>query len=322
MAFRLKLGEPIEKGFRRAGLEQIERARKQLSARVDAASEVHEARKCIKRVRALLRLGRHGLGETVFRAENAHFRAIGNALAPARDTHVMVETIVKLLAEDDHDAAPGLRALKEAIVAEVRSLPDDADLTRSEADAALERAQKRFRRLALKPDEFSALELGLVHNYRRGLERRALAFAEGHDEAFHDWRKTVQAHWRHLALISKAWPALFDAQIATARELAQVLGDDHDLAMLRHKIRGVSPDVLARAEAAKIEALVAKRQEALRAAAGPLGAKVFAERPKALGRRISAIWEAAAARSDDTEVKAAPAAKKPVAGKATADARS
>src|SRR5262249_47698860 len=85
MAFRFKIDEPIEKGFRRVGAEQIEKARRQLSANADPAAEVHEARKCMKRARALLRLGRNGLGETVYRAENAQLRSIAQSLSGARD---------------------------------------------------------------------------------------------------------------------------------------------------------------------------------------------------------------------------------------------
>ena len=76
MAFRFKLNEPVQKGFRRIALEQIERAERELSASENAEVATHETRKCIKRVRALLRIGRPGLGEPVYRSENARMREI------------------------------------------------------------------------------------------------------------------------------------------------------------------------------------------------------------------------------------------------------
>src|SRR5262245_16407187 len=93
MAFRFKLNEPVEKGFRRIGLEQIERAERQLSASESLEVATHETRKSLKRVRALLRLARPGLGDTIYRAENARFREIGALLSSARDSDVVLETV-------------------------------------------------------------------------------------------------------------------------------------------------------------------------------------------------------------------------------------
>lgn len=294
MAFRLKIDEPIAKGFRRIGVEQIERARRQLAVNADAATEIHEARKCLKRIRALLRLGREGLGEAVFRAENAQFRTIAAALAPARDAHVLAQTIVALGAESDGRSAAALGRLKGiAPAASVPTAPTDAAAGRADADAALEQAQRRFRRLKLSPDSFETLQRGFVRNYKRGLERRDIAYVEGTDEAFHEWRKCVQTLWRHLALLSRTWPALFEAHIEAARELSQILGDDHDLAILRHRLATLEPDALAAEDVREIEALIGARQSALRRAARSRGEMIFAERPKAIGRRISGLWEAA-----------------------------
>jgi hypothetical protein len=313
MAFRLRIDEPIEKGFRRIGSEQIERARRQLAASGDRATAVHEARKGMKRVRALLRLGREGLGETVFRAENAHFRSIAASLAGARDDHVLMETIVKLAAETDGPVAPALARLKEAVVAERARASEGTTDGRVDADAALERALRRFRRLRIEPDSFATLEQGLVRNYRKGIACRDLAYAESTDEPFHEWRKCVQNHWRHMALLSRAWPPLFEAHIEAARALSQTLGDDHDLALLRTRLAALSPDTLSADDAREIERMIAVRQRALRRAAKAQGAVIFAERPKAHGRRIAAIWNGAAegSREEAAPEQAAAPAKRP-----------
>jgi CHAD domain-containing protein len=323
MAFRFKLGEPIEKGFRRIGSEQIERARRQLSANLDAASEIHEARKCMKRIRALLRLARIGLGETVYRAESAHFRSIAASLSSARDRHVLLETIVKLMAQENENAAPAsLARIKAAVLADHDREANDPAANMTGADAALEQALRRFRRLRLAPDSFTTLEQGLVRNYRKALERRAIACAENTGEAFHEWRKCVQTHWRHMALLSKAWPQLFSAQIEAARELSQILGDDHDLCMLAAKVSTLEASDLSAADAEEIGALIRARQTALRLAASPLGDVIFAERPKAHGRRIAAIWHGAnAVKQESAETAEEPAAKR-VRAKALAHARS
>ncbi|MGE0022349.1 MAG: CHAD domain-containing protein [Hyphomicrobium sp.] len=302
MAFRLRIDEPIEKAFRRAGVEQIERARRELTAARNApATAVHEVRKCLKRIRALLRLARVGLGDAVFRAENAHFRAIAASLSTARDDQVLLETVVKLASEHGATAGPALGRLKQAVLARRNGAADDSTAEFSDAEAALDRAARRFRRLRIDPNTFATLEKGLVRNYRKGIAERDRAYAEETDEAFHEWRKCVQTHWRHMALLSRAWPAQFEAHIQGARELSQLLGDDHDLAMLRDTLATLPADALSREDAETIRALVRAHQTALRGAARSHGLMLYAERPKAHGRRIAAIWAAAVHRADEED---------------------
>ncbi|HEX2842955.1 CHAD domain-containing protein [Hyphomicrobium sp.] len=322
MAFRLKLGEPIEQGFRRIAVEQIERAQSQIRAKKDPAAEVHEARKCMKRIRALLRLGREGLGDDVFRAENARFRLIGLALAPARDDHVMIETIVKLMtSEEVGHATHALARLKAAILVQRAQNAISIGTGLAETDTELERALRRVRRWQITPDCFSTLERGLVRNYRRGLARRQRAYQENTDEAFHDWRKSVQALWRHMSLVSKAWPAHFDAHVALARELSQILGDDHDLAILREKMRALPPSALSLEDRQEIESLLETRQQALRLATKPRGDMLFSERPKAHGRRIATVWKAAVERDPTDDLAEEPEVQKRPRAKTAAPAR-
>lgn len=299
MAFRFKLDEPIEKGFRRIGAEQIERARRQVASAANPVAEIHEARKCLKRTRALLRLAREGLGEPVFQTENARFRNISAHLAPARDDHVMRETILKLAADAPPAAQRAIHRLRVAVLAE---LADPPAPDRNRALAELERAASRFQRLKVKPDEFQTLERGLARSYRRGARYFAAAYRDNADESFHDWRKGVQSHWRHMALLSRAWPEHFDAGVGIARQLSQILGNDHDLAILKHRLPALALDALTPEERTSIADLIGERQELLRRAARPRGDMIFSERPKAFARRIAAIWSAAAAKGHADEV--------------------
>ena len=61
MPYRLSISAPIRKSLRRSLASQIDRARAELAAVGDPAPRIHEARKCLKRCRALLRLASSGL---------------------------------------------------------------------------------------------------------------------------------------------------------------------------------------------------------------------------------------------------------------------
>jgi hypothetical protein len=304
MAFRFRLDEPIERDFRRIGLEQIQRARRQLDANVAPETEIHEARKCIKRIRALLRLGREGLGEKIFHTENARFRAIAAELAPARDDHVILQTILMLEAESSDEARAALARLKALLLEHGNGSSEERGKRISDANTALNRASRRFNRLTIEPDDFSTLAKGLTRSYRRGLKWFASAYAENNDEAFHEWRKSVQAHWRHMSLLSRIWPALFEARVAAARELSQILGEDHDLAILKGRLAALHPGALSEDDTQEIERMIQARQLTLRLAANPRGLLLYAEKAKAHGRRIVALWEGASAlRRQEAESK-------------------
>jgi hypothetical protein len=294
MPFRFKLDEPIEKGFRRIGTEQIERARRQVSAGADAVTEIHEARKALKRVRALLRIGRNGLGEPVFQAENARFRALAATLAPARDQHVVSQTLAVLAATAQPAAEGAISRFRKAISASNGSATEPID--RSHAERELDRAQQRFRRLRLDPDEFATIQSGMIRSYRRARKHFALAYRSGDDEAFHTWRKGVQAYWRHMALLSSAWTDHFQANVAAARELSQLLGDDHDLALLTMALASLPAGILSEADRAAVTMVIQQRQRRLRMAASPRGELLFSEKPEILSRRIGTLWHAGTAK--------------------------
>ncbi len=293
MAFRFKLNEPTQKGFRRIGLEQIERAERELTTIADREASIHETRKSLKRVRALLRLVRPGLAEGIYRGENGRFRAIAGLLSSARDTHVLLATAVKLESLPGAVANAALAAAKKLIVEDLERSRSDEDNGVKEALSKLATAKKRFRRLTLDPDAFSTVERGLEMSYRSGRKAFARAYAAGTDEAFHEWRKTVQQHWRHMALVLRAWPEVFTARVTVARALSQILGDDHDLAVLVTYVRALPAERLSVMHAGEIERQARARQEELRKAAEPRGRILFAEGARGLARRVGLLWSAA-----------------------------
>jgi CHAD domain-containing protein len=86
---------------------------------LDPAELVHEARKAIKRMRALARLLRDELGEQEFRRVNGSLRAAGQRLAGARDAEVRLATLHSLLERHPKALArEGIRRLQERLAAE------------------------------------------------------------------------------------------------------------------------------------------------------------------------------------------------------------
>ena len=96
MTYRFKLQEPIAQGVRRIGLEQIDIAAAKVASKYDIPTAIHDARRCLKRLRALLRLIRPGLAEALYRREAERLVGMGKLLSGARDHFVMQQTLAKL----------------------------------------------------------------------------------------------------------------------------------------------------------------------------------------------------------------------------------
>jgi CHAD domain-containing protein len=294
MAFRFKLAEPFEEGVRRIAREQIERAQSQLKGSGDPVVAVHETRKSMKRLRALLRLVRPALGESAFREENARLRDIGADLSSTRDRHVLLETVVKLEANSSL-ARKGLgQVMRDVLhVSNGREDPAAEAAAIKQALSRLVEAKKRFAQLRLEGKGFEVVGAGLEACYRKARRSFHGAYAEPSDEGFHEWRKGTQQHWRHMVLFSRAWSGCFNARIAEARALSQLLGDDHDLALLVGFVQAEKGSALDAAQVTAIEKLARQRQEELRAVAHPRGVRLFSEGARSLRRRMAAYWDAA-----------------------------
>jgi hypothetical protein len=293
MTYRFKLQEPIAQGVRRIALEQIDIAAAKLGSKDDIPTAIHDARRCLKRLRALLRLIRPGLADAVYRREAERLVGTGKLLSGARDLFVMQQTLAKL--EDRFGAMPNgaaerLRKLLAQGHARSRRSGTDA---RRQALLRLDQARRLFAGRAAGKIELEHVVDGLEAAYRKARKAFRHAYREDSDEAFHAWRKKVQLHWRHMSLLSRGWPEAMLARAGEAKELSRLLGEDHDYSVL---LAFAGEPGASRLEPADLEALAERCracQADLRAQARPRGERLFAERPDDLKERVTLYWTSA-----------------------------
>ena len=145
MAFRFDADETVSAAFRRTAHEQLLAAETALrhDAESDPVAAVHEARKSVKKERALLRLMRGSVRRSDRRAENAALRDAAQRLSGARDAEVMVQTLDDLAERyagqvAQHEFA-SLRGRLADEIQEPSGVPPEASLAASELAAARER---------------------------------------------------------------------------------------------------------------------------------------------------------------------------------------
>jgi CHAD domain-containing protein len=255
---------------------------------VDEAELVHEARKAIKRMRALARLLRKELGEEEFKRVNSSLRAAAKRLGGARDAEVRLETLQALA--DRHPKAlapPRIRRLEEQLESERASMIEPSDREEVLADIAAMRRQ--LARWNLLERDFDALEPGLRRIYREGRDRgkRAMRGHAHNARDLHDWRKRVKSLYYVLDMLGGAKSAGAREVRRQADLLGDLLGEEHDLWMLRVFVEE-HPDTFAGDEQAR-EALIARiqrRRARLHERALKLGARLYERKSRDFAQRI------------------------------------
>lgn len=296
MAYRVKIGAELSKDVRRLLTSQIGRAIAHLSGEAeDGGSAVHQTRKALKRCRSILRLARPGLSRKVFLGHDHGFRAIGRILSQERDREVMAETLTRLTAVERTPAqAEALRRAAGALDAAFNGSADDTRASNARlAIAMLHEAETSVLQLHVRPAEIETLAMGFAATYRDARKALKVAYRSRKDEDVHAFRKAVQHHWRHLQLLEPAWPELMAVRVAAARELSQLLGEDHDLSVLiEHIADGTLPGLDA-PDAATVVALARAEQDRLRTEARPLAGRLLAQSPRDMERLIVQLWPSA-----------------------------
>jgi len=284
-AYGLELKEPLPEEIARIARGRIDHASDELRGRTGSTPEeaVHDARKDLKKLRALLRMARAELGEETFLRENACFRDAARELAGARDSDVMLDTLKAL----ELSSGIGWDLRKTIQVHSARNGDDGRHAAARRVVAMLREARDRVDDWPLTRDSFGALRDGLERTYRRGRRDFRAARVDPSVEALHEWRKRVKELWYHHTLLRPIWPPVMQAVGDQAHELADRLGDDHDLAMLAEWAREHTD-----AGSEFFEAVDRRRAE-LQADAMTLGARLYADKPSAYVRRLRRLWKAA-----------------------------
>jgi len=305
MAYRLKNGEGAPEGLRRIAREELASAAaglRQASART-RDDAIHDARKSIKKVRAILRLVRGELGRT-YALENRRLRDVARGLSVYRDATVTIETIDHLRDRPGGNGAAGrfarsLAAMRRELVERRRNEQRAERMTaamRRAADA-LAAAAARVSRWRLVMDGPMALLPGLERAYRRGRAAMADARRRANPEYCHEWRKRVKDHWYHLRLLEDRWDAVARAREESLKDLETWLGEHHNLEVLSARLAAAAVNQRQPDEAEFCQGLIREMERELRHKALALGHELYRDPPELFRRNLLELWRPRRARA-------------------------
>ena len=262
---------------------------------------VHEARRCLKRARAALRLLQPSVGKASFADHDARLAACARSFAAVREGDVLLATLSRLgkhfaTACDVDALAPlvlSIRERREAASPTPAAVAESARTLRA-AGGALDAG-------SASRTKTSSIEKGLRAIYCRGSKARARAVAKPTAPSLHRWRKQAKYFADAVDALGDAATKRQCRRAHLARRISDWLGQHHDLALLDQLVRETA-DLMSTRARRTLCTLLAARQRKLRRKALRAGRRLYAARP----RRVAALlhtrvtWPKTALFSDDS----------------------
>lgn len=290
MPFRFKRKESVRKAVRRLCCERLTGALEPLANGAHAEG-VHDVRKEIKKLRAILRLIRAEIGKDAYNEHTAALRHAADRLTAMRDAQVKLSAFDHVVKHFKHKLAPQPFPKIRAALRKNRRFEEER-LYRGGSIASVKgilcHEKDGMDGLKIKSNGWKAIKPGIKKIYSRGQEAFETAGRDPSPENFHEWRKRVKDLDNQLSLLCPARPRKFQARTGKLDKLADLLGDDHDLFMLNQFVVakfGHSPG------AKLFQDLIATRQKELRSEALKLGGRFYPAKPGRFCRGIERDWK-------------------------------
>lgn len=249
----------VEAAARRVTQELVSDALAQLkSDDISLDTAIHEARKTVKKVRAVLRLVRGDMKSP--HHDMALLRRAAMAVSSLRTSAVQLATFDRLAASRD-GLAEACAPLRAALEQDDRAVRDPVALARALSDysANIRELRRRSTGWSLAHKGFRAIEPGI----RRSWDAARAALAQARDpaevEALHELRKRIKDHWYQARLLVRMTPATLEPHAGRVGALGELLGVIHDIDdLLAHLPREIAAADLTAAAAAMRSGLCAE----------------------------------------------------------------
>lgn len=256
--FVLRNTESKPDGIKRIIGSQIDFALYNLEQNIDKDFDesVHEARKCSKRIRAVLRLIQYEIGDELFKKENYHYRDINRYLSEVRDITVVIEMFNNLIKDkpepDSKELINNLINCKDKLIGRFFAEEDRLTVVLN----LLGKGRQRVKTMPVKKDDINVLFIGFISVFELCKKCMNIARKAPTTENLHEWRKQTKYLYYQSQVLEPFLPAELIIIKSKLDKLAEYLGEDHDLAELGNFLNSVSDIYPANSEMNKLKTMI------------------------------------------------------------------
>ena len=256
--FVLRNTESKPDGIKRIIGSQIDFALYNLEQNIDKDFDesVHEARKCSKRIRAVLRLIQYEIGDELFKKENYHYRDINRYLSEVRDITVVIEMFNNLIKDKPEpfskELINNLINCKDKLIGRFFAEEDRLTVVLN----LLGKGRQRVKTMPVKKDDINVLFIGFISVFELCKKCMNIARKAPTTENLHEWRKQTKYLYYQSQVLEPFLPDELIIIKSKLDKLAEYLGEDHDLAELGNFLNSVSDIYPANSEMNKLKTMI------------------------------------------------------------------
>lgn len=287
---------PLNPEVKGLALEMIREGQKILKDEDDIDQAIHEVRKVLKRLRALVRLIRDDLGETQYKSANIAFRDAGRLLSGARDQYVFRQCLEEI--RSGYGKYLKVRVFKslETRLQEQHNL-ELASLEKDKSDIdevrkTLEEMVTEVKSWELKDTGFDNIGSSIARVYHRGHSALQTVMENPDPHKYHEWRKRVKYLYYQFGYIRALWPRRMQATEESLGTLAGLLGQDHDYAVFSQYLSSHPNLFKDEVHLLFLQRALERERMKLQEEALPLGQRLYAEETEAFVSRLEGYWGA------------------------------
>jgi CHAD domain-containing protein len=188
--------------------------------------KIHEIRKGFKKIRAFLKLIRHDLKKPqTYVSQNDYYKNASKRFSNIRDKSVLEKTYQLLQKEYDL-----INQFGKSLLINTISIDNAKAFNILQHELIQKRQTLHIYKLK---KEKHPLKKALNKIYHQLLTNKQKAYESSSDEAFHEWRKSVKNYMYQLELFKNNFPTKIKKELKELKTLADILGLDHDLCVLK-----------------------------------------------------------------------------------------
>ena len=245
---------------------------------------IHETRRCLKRLRAIIRLVKAEVGKTIYDRDNQYLRNLGQKLSELRDATIVGQTLASLQKQFPQILSTSAwKTIKKDLV-RAQHRPARKKVLAAIAPK-LKIARSRVANWPLEFGEQIELRKALRKTYKKSQRTMKHTLAEPQAENFHEWRKQVN-HLRHqLQILRTMKIGTVNKALKISQALVRTLGLQHDLTVLSQRLSKLHQSGQ-KTELHTLEKLIKSCQENYAAEAIKLGQRLSRKPLKAFIKSI------------------------------------
>ena len=289
MTNRIQPRRPLGQEVRRLFEQRIADAVSCIGHRRDPAPRVNDARKHVKKARAILQLARQTIGGDYDGADDA-LRIVNRALGPLADAYRIGQTFDSVCVSPDVHLSPASRAaIRLRLAAHGSAVIERAagEAVRTRAIRLLDATRRQARDWDLAALDRTGIVKEIKQMHAESRRARRAARRRPCTDTHHAWRRRVKREAYALRVIGDMVGDRLKSERHQLARLDTCLGDLHDVRVLIDTIASDSP--LSRDDTAKVLRQWRTVAMDLRHR-GDVIASVLDESPGDLARRIDALW--------------------------------